>query len=296
MPAVPLSFAPPALHDAAAARHAARASWQSDLAFANMYLLRCKYDTEIAFEESVLFRYFGGETRLRGYAFPCGAADAAAALRRVEEDAVLRGRALRFCLLTEEQCAAVESVFPGRFRFVSDPGDADYIYERSQLVDLPGARFHRKRNHVERFVRAFPDWRVEPLSEENASAALAVADAWLAGMESSSPALFHEREAIAHALHHMGPLSLRGAVLYVGELPVAMAVASLISDEVADVHYEKCHPDFRAAYPLINRELAALLPCPFINREEDLNHLNLRQAKLSYFPFRVLSKFSAVPC
>ncbi len=297
----PLPFAPPRLADAPAVRRATARARQSDLAFANIYLLRHKYHTEIALEGGFLFRHFEGNTRLRGYAFPCGEGDITAAIRRIEEDAALRGRPMQFCLLTEEDCATLEQLSPGRFRFETDPGNADYLYARHELVELPGARFHRKRNHLARFERVFPDWEYASITPHNAPDALAVADAWLADAEQlgdPAPGLRHEREAIAQALEHAAELELTGGIIYVGGLPAAMALASLISPEVADVHYEKCHPAYRAAYPIINRELARHLPCPLVNREEDLNQPGLRQAKMSYFPAIILSKSTAspVPC
>ncbi len=293
-----LPFASPSLHDAPAVRHVVHSvqAQQSDLAFANIYLLRHKYDTEIAVENGFLFRYFGGQGRLQGYAFPRGIGDPSSALRRVEEDAALRGRTLRFCLLTEEQMRLLDVLYPGRFSFHADAGDADYLYKRDELAELPGARFHRKRNHLARFRRDYPVWRLLPLTPDCASDALAVASGWLAGASSPSPALFHEYEAISHALELMEPLALFGMVLYVGTAPVGMAVGSMISPCVADIHYEKCLPAFRSAYPLLNQGLAAQLRCKLINREEDLNDAGLRQAKLSYFPALILSKFNALPC
>ncbi len=296
MPPCPLPFASPSLQDAAAVRHAARATRQSDLSFANIYLLRHKYGTEVALEGGFLFRHFNGSGRLQGYAFPCGGGDPVPALLRVQEDAGQRGRALRFCLLLEEERRLLEELWPGRFCFHADPGDADYLYAREQLAELPGTRFHRKRNHLERFKRTCPTWNIEPLTAANAADALAVASGWLDAAETASPALLHEHEAIAQALRLMDALALFGAVLYVDAAPVAMAIGSMISPDVADVHYEKCLPAFRSAYPVINQALAQLLTCALINREEDLNQPGLRQAKLSYFPAQVLTKYNALPC
>ncbi len=291
----PLPFAPPTLHDAPAVRHATRSAQQSDLAFANIYLLRHKYGTEIALEEGFLFRHFSGHGRLQGYAFPCGSGDPLPALRRLEEDAAARQRSFRFCLLTDDQRALLERCYPGQLHFQTDAGDADYIYERHMLAELPGARFHRKRNHLLRFRREFPSWNMRPLTLANAADAKAVSEGWFRGAE-ASPALLYEHEAIVHALAAMEELSLFGAVLYVETRPVAMAIASMISPQVADVHYEKCLPEFRSAYPAMNQGLASLLDCTFINREEDLNYPGLRQAKMSYFPSLILTKYSALPC
>ncbi len=296
----PLPFAEPFLTDAPIVRRAAVSAQQSDLAFANVYLLRRKYGTQIAAEGGFLFRHFSGHGRLQGYAFPCGEGNPRPALVRIEEDAALRGRPFRFSLLLEEQVKVLQELYPGRFAFSADRGDADYLYARSALAELPGARYHRKRNHIARFEREYPSWCVLPLGPPQAADALSVASGWLASaMEGDAvptPALQHEHEAIVQAVSAMDELGLFGILLYVGGEPVAMAIGSMISGDVADVHYEKCLPEFRSAYPVINRALASQLSCSFINREEDLNYPGLRQAKLSYFPSVILSKYNALPC
>ncbi len=304
MSAPPLPFATPSLSDAPRVHDCVAASaepvLQSDLAFANIFLLRRKYGTEIAVEGHFLFRFFGGQGRLRGYAFPCGPGDPTPALLRLEEDAAMRQRPLRFCLLTSRQCEFLEKLWPGRFEFGCDPGDADYVYERQLLAVLPGTRYHAKRNHISRFRRENALWTLEPLTAENAHDALRVASGWLSGMQEAQDgaerAMLHEYEAIAHALEAMQELRLFGALLYVNKAPVAMTVASMVTPEVADVHYEKCLPSFRSAYPVINQALASQLHCRYINREEDLNDPGLRKAKQSYSPSLILSKYSALSC
>lgn len=291
-----LPFAEPTLADASRVRECvAEARGQgNDLSFANIYLLREKYATTVAMENGVLYRHYGGNGRLQGYAFPCGAVDTEAALGRIETDAVIRQRPLQFCLLTDEEAELLRDWRPGRFSFASDPGDADYLYCRSDLAELPGTAYHRKRNHIARFEKLFPDWRYEPLTADNGADALMVARAWMEGREEAAAALEHELRAIQHALEHIAELQLCGGLIRVRQQPVAMSIASFISPSVADVHYEKCLPAFRDAFPVINRELARRLRCDFINREEDLNQPGLRQAKESYRPALLLCKYSAL--
>lgn len=293
----PLPFAEPTLADASRVREcvAAAGGRGNDLSFANIYLLREKYATTVAMENGVLYRHYGGNGRLQGYAFPCGAADAEAALCRIEADAAALQRPLQFCLLTDEEAEMLRRLRPGRFSFASDPGDADYLYRRSDLAELPGTAYHRKRNHIARFEKLFPDCRYEALTPDNGGEALMVARAWMEGREEPTPALEHELRAIQHALEHIAELQLCGGLIRVRQQPVAMSIASFISPDVADIHYEKCLPAFRDAFPVINRELARRLRCDFINREEDLNHPGLRQAKESYRPALLLHKFTAVP-
>lgn len=289
----PLPFASPSLHDASSVRQLTAAVMGNDLSFANIYLLREKYTTTIALEGGFLYRHYAGTGRLQGYAFPCGAGDWEAALRRVETDAAIRCRPLEFCLLTEEEKSRLDSLRPGLFGFACDAGNADYLYRRSDLADLPGTAYHRKRNHIARFEKLYPQWKFVALTHENAADALSVAQGWLEGREESS--LLHELRAISRALEHWQELFLSGGIIYVRQQPVAMSVASYISPTVADVHYEKCLPEFRDAYPVINRELARMLNCELINREEDLNRPGLRQAKESYRPTMLLHKYTAYP-
>lgn len=291
-----LSFAAPAIADAPRVRELTRHAMSSDLAFANIYLLQEKYGTTIALAGGFLFRHFSGGGRLAGYAFPCGEGDIAAALELTRRDAAARRRIWEFCLLTQEQRLLLEQLYPGEFAYHSDRGDADYLYTREQLLSLPGTAFHAKRNHIAQFERAHPDWRFEPLGRDNERHALHIAEEWLRSLPQPTPALQHELRAIAKALHHSAELQLTGGIIYADARPIAMSISSAISPSVADIHYEKCLPEWKKAYPLINRESARFLSgYNFINREEDLNQPGLRQAKLSYHPSLILEKFTATP-
>ena len=293
----PLPFAAPVPADAPRVREHTQGAMGSDAAFANTYLLQQKYGTTIAFAGSFYFRHFEGNSRLNGYAFPYGKGDLQLALELIRQDAAARQRSFRFCLLTPEQWLALQRHYPTTFRGTADPGDADYLYTRQQLVELPGPAFHAKRNHIAQFERTCPNWRIATLAEPGCAAdALRVAEQWLNATPDPSPALLHEFRAISQALQHISELALSGCVLYVGDLPIAMSIASYISSRVADIHYEKCLPDWKKAYPLINRETARMLSsCELINREEDLNQPGLRKAKLSYHPSTILDKLTATP-
>ena len=300
-PSSPLPFTPPTPADASLVRRCTEGACSSDLAAANLVLLQGKYHTTVAQAEGMLFRHYEQNARLLGYAFPAGARDAEGARRGLElirGDAAARGRELRFCLLTAEQRSFLEEWSSGEFIYTTDRGDADYLYRRELLADLPGTPYHAKRNHISRFTRDFPVWSTRQLCRDNPADALGIAEAWLAAQEEDTPALHHELNAISRALELLEPLQLFGLLLYVESQPAAMAIASFISDQVVDIHYEKCAPAFRGAYALINREFARSRPvsCTLINREEDLNTPGLRQAKLSYHPSLILEKFSARPC
>ena len=135
-----LPFAEPTLADASRVREcvAAARGQGNDLSFANIYLLREKYATTVAMENGVLYRHYGGNGRLQGYAFPCGAVDTEAALCRIETDAAIRQCPLQFCLLRDDEAELLRDWRPGRFSFAADPGDTDYLYRRSGMNEFEG--------------------------------------------------------------------------------------------------------------------------------------------------------------
>ncbi len=268
----------------------------NDLSYSNIYLLQDKYQLQIAICRNCLFRYFGGTARWQGYAFPiCQPKQMDECLHLLEDDAEKSGRVLSFCTLTEEQVALLSARYGKCFTWNNDRGNVDYLYNRHDLAELPGSLYHKKRNHIARFERLYPSWHFEAVTPHHSHDAMAVAEGWLAGME-ESPSLLHEARAIRQALAHMAELEITGGLIYVNANPVAMSLASSISPRVADIHYEKCLPEFRDAYPLINREMARFLPHEFINREEDLNITGLRQAKLSYYPCKLIPRYSGTVC
>lgn len=271
---------------------------QSDLAFPNIYLLRHKYGTRIAIHHHCLYRHFSGTGRLQGYAFPVGCdIDINEALFHVEQHAEEHGNPLLFCLLTEENAYILQQRYGDKISFSSDPGDADYLYKRDDLAYLPGTAFHKKRNHIARFEREHADWEYRELTADRCDDALLIARSWASAQE-AAPTHEHELQAIEKALLHRDQLGIFGGLLYVKNRPVALSLASQINARVADIHYEKCVPEYREAYPIINREMALRLDCELINREEDLNIPGLRQAKLSYKPAQILRKLKAIvhPC
>lgn len=180
------------------------------------------------------------------------------------------------------------------------PGDDDYVYARTDLADLPGHRFVRKRNAVSQFSRRHPGFRVLPLDDATATDALAVARGWLdfalAEGKDDAEGVRYELAAITLALENRAALELTAEVLHTGGRPAAMALASPVNDETADVHFEKALPEFARdhAYAAVNQGLAAMLsPFAWLNREEDLGDEGLRKAKLSYRPAAMIRRFRA---
>lgn len=302
-----MKFRAPVLEDRDAVRAAVAAAGYvgSDAAFGNLFLLRHKYQTLVAFSGGFLLRYYQGRGSRRGYTFPLGAGDPEAALAAIEADAQSAGRPLAFCLVTEEQKGLLLARFGERLHFEKDPGDGDYLYNAENLATLPGKAYQKKRNHVSRFLRAYPDAELVPITAENRDTALAVEEQWLAGASAGrasaqvaersmdDPSTLAEHDAIREGLEQFDALGMQGALLMAEGKAVGMTMATEILPGVWDIHFEKVLGEYAAngGYAVINKLFAASLPgAKLLNREEDIGLEGLRKAKLSYCPTQILEK------
>ena len=328
-----INFKTPELSDRASATKAVADSGYtgSDASFANIFLLRQKYGTQIALQDGFLFRYYNGQGSRRGYAFPLGSGEPQAALARIVDDARESGRPLEFCLVDEPRAQILREYFASAgangaeppLLFAENRGDSDYIYSAESLATLAGNLYKKKRNHVSRFNRTYSDYEIRPLMPENFADALAVEKSWLnietLGESSDTDcectcecreAAWAERSedeksrlseycAIREAIEHFDELGMKGAVLYVGGVPAGMTMASEIAPGAWDIHFEKVIDEYavNGGYAIINKLFAEKLwatGAHLINREEDINIEGLRKAKLSYYPQTILDKTHAV--
>lgn len=203
----------------------------------------------------------------------------------------------------EKEIAA--RVFPGA-QFAAARESGDYIYRTTDLAGLAGKKYGKKRNHIKQFKTKRPGHCFEPLTSANLQDARLVEEKWLeevlaAASAQESGSLFDlqtEREIIFNALDNFEVFSkvcgMTGGLLYVDDKPAAFCVASLLSEVVTDVHFEKCLFEYArdGGYAVINNEFSKSVKTEFINREEDLGIEGLRKAKLSYYPEEILEKYN----
>ncbi|MBQ8678540.1 MAG: DUF2156 domain-containing protein [Treponema sp.] len=294
----------------------------SDTSMVNIFLLQKKYDTKTAIEKGFLFRYYTGAENRTGYGFPLKLCDSkmpepdrkhtlSEALSLIIQDSEAMGRKVKFCLLSESQKNQIDSVLKSDFPQIkidwqTNRDDCDYIYLRQNLASLQGKTYHKKKNHVSRFQRIYEgNWEFRSLNLCAISEDMIfVAEKWLeerfATVEMSEEdkrILKLEHEMIKTALINKEDFALDGGVLYTNGKPVAMTLASRISEKMLDVHFEKCLSEAAAngAYAAINWCFASSADSyEFLNREEDMGVEGLRKAKLSYHPDNLLEKFYSV--
>lgn len=264
-----------------------------EYSFTNLYLWGRQQATII--DDTLVF--FSQFNRKSVYLFPVGNGNLQKSLEAIIEDAKERGIPCRLTGLTHDDCALLEQLFPGKFRYHFDRDSFDYIYDINHLADLKGKTYQKKRNHLNKFRVNHSDHCLIPITEENIADAEALVTQWYTLRLQQNPhGDFHmEQAAISKAFHHWSELDLDGLLLTVEGKPVAMTIGSPLNDDTFDIHFEKALDIADGAYPAINQGFAAYLREKYpnlrwLNREDDMGLEGLRKAKLSYYPDHMVEK------
>jgi len=264
-----------------------------EYSFTNLYLWGRQ---KVAFVEGQLV-FFSQFNRKSVYLYPVGDGDKKAALEAIIQDASDRGIPCRLSGLTHDDCAQLEQLFPGRFRYHFDRDSFDYVYDINDLADLKGRKFQKKRNHLNRFRAERPEHRLIPITEQELENVKQMVETWYALRQETDPhGDYHmERAAIKKALEHYTQLGLEGLMLVDGEQLVAFAIGSRLSADTFDIHFEKALDIADGSYAAINQGFAQYLRQKYpevrwLNREDDMGLEGLRKAKMSYCPEHMMEK------
>ncbi len=262
--------------------------------FGNIFIWSPIYSTYIArFEDYFL----AADIRDNGaYCFPMGHGDLRKAVDAVRADARERGRNLQFFGVTETDKRMLEAVCPGEFTFEADRDFFDYIYYREDLATLAGKKYHAKRNHIAAFERN-ENYTYEEINARNMTDCISMNEVWKKeNLDKDPVGLEQEHAALMRAFENYDALGFRGALLRVDGEVVAFTMGESMGGHMFCTHFEKAFAHVRGAYPMINREFAALslTEFPLVNREEDTGDEGLRKAKQSYHPLKLLVKYDAV--
>src|SRR5208283_4927488 len=125
------------------------------------------------------------------------------------------------------------------------------------LIELSGNRFHRKKNHVNRFQKNY-DYEYQSLDEDLAESFLGLQEDWCELKDcSESPELLHEDRAIYEALSHYRELGFKGGAISINSKVEAFALGEPLNPDTAVIHIEKANPDIPGLYAAINQLFCA---------------------------------------
>ena len=173
-------------------------------------------------------------------------------------------------------------------------GHWDYLYSVTELVELKGNKYHKKKNLLNQFSKRY-DYQYNPLTPDNIHQTIQMQENWCTWRDcASQAALDSENQAISSVLNNWQRFHrLMGGAIMVETDMAAYTVAERLSEDTLVIHFEKGDHDFKGIYQAINQIFLENAGQGFtmVNREQDLDSEGLRKAKLSYNPVGFLKKF-----
>ena len=254
----------------------------SEFTYANLYLFRHTHQYRIAHLPDELYVVSGKDGEAPFFMLPFGVPEPRLLDKLFNEFHTAKA-------VSENQSAELSEL---GYILTEDRDNFDYLYSRADMANLPGRKFHKKKNRVNAFIKNY-QYEGEPLLEEHLDAALSLLDAW--ACQRAEPG---DYQAAREGLEKMWELQLCGGIYYVESEPVAYSLGEELACSTSFViHFEKAvkTDQYRGIYQFINQAFATILPDFYdtINREQDLGDSGLRQAKESYNPVGFVKKYRA---
>lgn len=189
------------------------------------------------------------------------------------------------------------------FDFIEFRDGFDYIYEADKLRTLSGRKMHKKKNHLNNFLRNYEGrYEYRPLNCSNMDEVIAFHKEWLNRRDindanNKNNSIDKEEEGIFRLMSHCCAIDYRCGGVYIdGEL-MAYSIGSYDpSIECAFIHIEKANSEINGLYNFINQQflLNEFPDAKYVNREDDLGQEGLRKSKLSYSPLRLEAKYHII--
>lgn len=132
----------------------------------------------------------------------------------------------------------------------------DYIYLTEDLIKLSGDKYHKKKNHINKFKNSY-SFTYSPLQENHIAQCLNLADSWCIARHCVEDfGLAGEWDAVKDIVQYFPELQprLQGAVILLDNKVAAFSFGELLNQQTAVIHIEKTNPEIPELYAVINQQ------------------------------------------
>lgn len=213
---------------------------------------------------------------------------------KLEQDAVDNGCRMVLTNMSENMVLRLEREMVGQLRYWYDREYSDYIYEVDDLIRLSGSKYHGKKNHLNKFLNTHA-FSYEEITEDNIEECRRMKEEWAVRKGGDIEEYREELDIIDNVLDNYDKFNLIGGLIRIDGKVSAFTIGEAISEDTFVTHFEKADEDIPGLYQAINQQFAAnsISGFKYVNREDDIGLLGIRQAKLSYRPVMMFDKYNA---
>ena len=175
----------------------------------------------------------------------------------------------------------------------------DYLYDAEELRTLPGKKYQKKRNLINKFMKEYEGrWEYKTLCCVDEYFLEEFMKKWVdnrltEGVESRDTLLL-EKDGVIEMLRNCDKVTFRIGGIFIDEVMEAFTIGSYNSrEQMAVISIEKGNSEISGIYQVINQQflLNSYEDAKIVNREDDMGIDGLRQAKESYNPIGYARKY-----
>ena len=266
----------------------------SDYSLGVLFCWARAYGYEFAFEDDEELVWIRGSRPEEHYLAPVGKWD------HPDWEEILPARfgsEVCFKLVPETLVNIWRSQMGDAVQAVPNRGSWEYLHSVSELAELAGNKYMRKRNRINQFIKQTP-YTYMPITEELIPRIAEFQIAWC-----ESYKIFHGADGVSrenkgiitNILPNWSSLPelFGGAIEAYGNI-IAYTIAEAADNDTIMIHVEKASLEYSAAYQIISREFLQHEGGRYktVNREEDMDDMSLRDAKMSYHPMDFVKKYT----
>ena len=136
-----------------------------ELSFANHVSWRFQYQTKYAVvDDFLVLKYYNEGNEI--FMMPIGNGNADNIVNKLIKEAESQG----IPFMMHAACHFVENQLSDemreKFNLMPNRDNFDYVYRREDLATLKGNKYQQKRNHVNRFMKTYPNWEYKSATPE----------------------------------------------------------------------------------------------------------------------------------
>lgn len=204
--------------------------------------------------------------------------------------------------LADEDAINYLNLDPDKFLIKEEEDLKDYLYDAQALRTLAGKKLHKKKNHLNSFLREYEGrYEYRSLICSDRESVLSFLDEWWENKVEAAEfvrQLDYEVMGIHDILKNCSMLNVRMAGVYIDGSLKAFTIGTYNPlEKMAVIHIEKADPEVKGLYQFINQQFLIhgfTEEVNLVNREDDVGMEGLRRAKMSYYPMGFARKFGVL--
>lgn len=174
----------------------------------------------------------------------------------------------------------------------------DYIYDAEALRTLKGKKYHKKKNHINAFLKEYEGrYEYRSMCCSSTKEIMDFLTFWEGerDIQDEYHRVDFELKGIEYLLTNCKYLDYKMCGIYIDDKLEAFSLGVYgKAEKMAVIHVEKANPEIRGLYPFINQQflIHEFPDAVFVNREDDMGLEGLRKAKMSYHPINLIEKYN----